>query len=377
VGRVGDVGRAAVGAAGLWGCVAPAEPPPDVAPADVVGPYGVGATTIELVGDDGEARLVEVWYPAMPVEGAVPEGYGELSVGAAFRDAPLDPRGAPYDLVAFSHGYGGIRYQSSFLTERLASHGFVVVAPDHLHNTLFDLDEDLTAAVALARPGDVSRAVDAALDAAEVDGVLQGAVSREDVDGDGGFVMMGHSFGAWTSLVVGGGALDLPAAAAWCAETPTHGCAFFDLAGVTDVGAAVPDPRARGVVALAAGGFYTFGDDGLRGVVEPVLVAGRLDGDLPYDTELRPTYNALGDGVLVSLARTGHWSFTDLCPLMAFLDDCGGEEDGFTDWAVVQGWTSTIAVAAARRGRAAYPTDAAWLTASGWSHPDITVERRP
>ena len=37
-----------------------------------------------------------------------------------------------FPLVVFSHGYGGLRTQSSFLTAHLASWGFVVAAPDHL-----------------------------------------------------------------------------------------------------------------------------------------------------------------------------------------------------------------------------------------------------
>ena len=45
----------------------------------------------------------------------------------------------PYPLVVFSHGAYGVRFQSVFFTAYLASHGYVVVAPDHPDNCLFDL----------------------------------------------------------------------------------------------------------------------------------------------------------------------------------------------------------------------------------------------
>ncbi|MFM2421077.1 MAG: hypothetical protein RL385_5800 [Pseudomonadota bacterium] len=38
----------------------------------------------------------------------------------------------PSPLVLFSHGFGGHRRQSTFLLRHLASHGYAVVAPDHL-----------------------------------------------------------------------------------------------------------------------------------------------------------------------------------------------------------------------------------------------------
>jgi predicted dienelactone hydrolase len=44
---------------------------------------------------------------------------------------PGFPAGAPYPVILFSHGLGGCGTQSRFLTEALAEHGYVVLAPDH------------------------------------------------------------------------------------------------------------------------------------------------------------------------------------------------------------------------------------------------------
>ena len=53
-----------------------------------------------------------------------------------------------YPLVVFSHGYAGFRDQSTFLTARLASWGFVVAAPDHFSRDLTEVLGGPTAATA-------------------------------------------------------------------------------------------------------------------------------------------------------------------------------------------------------------------------------------
>ena len=52
-----------------------------------------------------------------------------------------------------------MRWQSPFLVEYLASHGFVVVAPDHTGNTIFDYDSGRMPEVA-RRPHDIIDAAD-------------------------------------------------------------------------------------------------------------------------------------------------------------------------------------------------------------------------
>jgi predicted dienelactone hydrolase len=106
------------------------------------GPYPVGITTLELEG----GVKVEVWYPA--VKGAtgtdsynlreiIPQGIRDLlttKTQAIFEfDAARDAAVADgeFPLVLFSHGFTGIRQQSTFLTAHLASWGMIVAAPDH------------------------------------------------------------------------------------------------------------------------------------------------------------------------------------------------------------------------------------------------------
>src|SRR5207249_11066554 len=65
----------------------------------------------------------------------------------AVRDAT--PGRGRHPLVAFSHGYGGHRGQSTFLCTHLSSHGFVVGAMDHTGNTMLEVVQG----VMTLRPG--------------------------------------------------------------------------------------------------------------------------------------------------------------------------------------------------------------------------------
>ncbi|MGH7858791.1 MAG: alpha/beta hydrolase family protein, partial [Candidatus Binatia bacterium] len=95
------------------------------------GPFPVGVRTAIAVRGD-RSLPIEVWYPATDAFGGkdvaeatrdvydlipgLPPGWQE-----AVRDA--DAREGSFPLVAFSHGFGGHRRQTTFLCTHLASHG--------------------------------------------------------------------------------------------------------------------------------------------------------------------------------------------------------------------------------------------------------------
>ena len=99
---------------------------------------------------------LEVWYPAQlaagqkehtvynDVLGSGPNDPKRPNTpfqfnGRAARDAaPASPSAGRYPLVIVSHGYPGSRLQMSYLTENLASKGYVVVAIDHPESTRAD-----------------------------------------------------------------------------------------------------------------------------------------------------------------------------------------------------------------------------------------------
>ncbi|MFM8266846.1 MAG: hypothetical protein ACKOA2_02380 [Ilumatobacteraceae bacterium] len=106
------------------------------------GPHPVGVTTLQLT----DGPQVEVWYPAVDgttgvasydVRDFLPDAIRalltvDIVAGTEYpgsRDvAVADGR---FPVVLFSHGFTGIRMQSTFLTSHLASWGMIVVAPDH------------------------------------------------------------------------------------------------------------------------------------------------------------------------------------------------------------------------------------------------------
>lgn len=79
-----------------------------------------------------ETVTVAVWYPtdkepSRYVYRGVPPGVSRLAL-----EAPLAARGRPYPLVLFAHGGFGSGFNSAFFMEYLASHGYIVVAPDYV-----------------------------------------------------------------------------------------------------------------------------------------------------------------------------------------------------------------------------------------------------
>ena len=151
---------------------------PTAAPSTLdAGPFVVGVKTFDFndaTRPDAETNKprhlrVEVWYPAVQsaksgskdaidmwadakdvdlgdkraaFENAHTKGLITPIPTDAYRDAALDRAHGPYPVVIFSHGANGIRWQSIFYTIFLASHGYIVIAPDHEGNTLWNIIRD-------------------------------------------------------------------------------------------------------------------------------------------------------------------------------------------------------------------------------------------
>ena len=111
-------------------------------------PADIGTTTRET----DRHITVEVWYPAAVDADAAHASYVHANyvnetrsetpfriAGRAFRDAPARHSGS-YPLVVLSHGYTGYRTLMFYLGEHLASHGYVVAAPDHPLSTNASVD---------------------------------------------------------------------------------------------------------------------------------------------------------------------------------------------------------------------------------------------
>ena len=171
-----------------------------------------------VIEPDSERPLpLTVWYPALNPDGVAEEityvydnfvsieGFTEP--GRAISDAPADTDGGPYPLVIFSHGSVEYRYAYAYLTEHLASHGFVVMAVDHTGNTIaYSVDPEVMGeniegwaegfvTTAVYRPADIQRTIDYAASLTGEGQDLAGMIDLEHIGGNRAFVWRLHGAG--------------------------------------------------------------------------------------------------------------------------------------------------------------------------------------
>jgi predicted dienelactone hydrolase len=260
------------------------------APPDGPGPYAVGLSTVRMVDPARADRTltVDIWYPADGRREAPTASIDLVFTRRALPGVLAGPEAArgSFPLVVFSHGNGGVRFQSWFLLQALASHGFVVAAPDHAGNTALDAiagTSDPIGVAAANRPRDVSFVIDQMLardrDAADP---LHGRIDERDI------AVAGHSFGGFTALATAAGFVDYRA-----------------------------DPRVDAIVPIAPATFG-FSDEQLTSIDLPtLLMGGTSDTVVPIEPGIvrawdlisgRPEYR-------VDLVAAGHNSFTNVCDI--------------------------------------------------------------
>lgn len=278
------------------------------------GPYAVGTLEYESAGPDGLVLPTQAWFPTA-APGAAYE-YDGVTPSPAATDGPPDCE-APRPVLLFSHGYSGIRWQSFFFAEHLASQGWVVVAPDHVHNTWLDLDDTLLAEVALRRPLDVAASFDALLTQPSL-----GACA----DPDAGYAVAGHSFGGFTTLAVLGGSLSLAASVEACADGGWLCDVVDELVASYGADAEFPvgDPRAWAGLPMAPAGYDVL-VGALPEVTEPSLVLAGDEDDQATLPEVEAIWAATGgDASLAVLAGASHYSFSDACTILPTDEFCAG-----------------------------------------------------
>jgi predicted dienelactone hydrolase len=235
------------------------------------GPYEPGVRVLALERPssiDGEPRVLEtaVWYPA-------PAGSGEReSEYRAIPDAPIDRSAGRHPIVLFSHGSCGFERQSLFLTPWLASHGFVVVAPPHPGNTLFEFPDCGTPSAqgraAVERPDDMIFVLDQILaENADPASPFSDALDPSSI------AMTGHSFGGFTTFLV-----------------------------------AERDPRIKAAIPMAAATGNEFRLD-----VPSLTLIGEVDSVVSNPGNVAAFDRSVTPKWLVSIQNTGHYAFSDGC----------------------------------------------------------------
>ncbi len=319
------------------------------------GPFPVGYRVDEVTWDlpDGSPRTLRlaVWYPAAEAQGEPVEYlYGLHPDPDSFGDAV--PADGSFPVVAMSHGHQGYAEVSSFLLTHLASHGHVVVSPDHTGNTTFD-GSDRDTAIYWQRPMDLSAVLDH----------MEGWGPDDPAADMTAPVLLGHSFGGYTVFAAMGAAYDAARMDGCAADVGEPGfCHDFDADDRALFEAGLGDPRwARGV-AMAAGDETLFAD-GVTEVTGPVhLMTGGLDGD-HQGQAYWPWLTGTGSD-WVDLPRGGHQTFTDVA---GGFDVQPGQIDAKEGWDLINAWV--LAWVLTGRGE----TGLDWVWKDAWGEPEAVL----
>lgn len=289
-----------------------------------LGPHAVGFEKITLVdpaqvdvlaydpathtAPKRDRRLVvDIWYPAVaaahaprvvyraafPSEPPAPPAQFTIP-GIAVRDAPFS--GSDYPLVVVSHGYSNMPVAMSWITENLASKGYVVAAIEHEDPPITDLTK--FAGPILRRP----------LDIAFVAATLQHTLAAKHWIDPRRTALLGYSMGGYGVLTAAGAVLD--PASALAKAVPGNLLAPYCRGGALQ--SAVKVRHLRAVVAISpAGGrpLDAWGRHGLAGIKVPLfMINGNRDRTVGYRYAARRFFDEAVNAhrYLLTLEEAGH-----------------------------------------------------------------------
>lgn len=287
---------------------------PELAPR---GEYKVGVRTLELVHKNQidilkskagvEAMYdrplkVEVWYPAElasdakelvtydQVLGASNDPKRPLIpfqfLGRATRDAKPKTNSGAFPLIVVSHGYLGSRLLMTYLTENLASKGYVVVAIDHTESTYRDAAP--FPSTLLNRAKDILFTLNeiATLSANNSGSFLAGLADANNT------ALIGYSMGGYGVLNAAGAGYSQQAATFFA--TMTGGSKSIEVRTTNNPEfKASQDTRIKAVVAFAPWGMQrgVWDAEGLKGLTIPTFfVAGSQDDVSGYEDGIKAIY---------------------------------------------------------------------------------------
>ncbi|MFS4492029.1 alpha/beta hydrolase family protein [Maribacter sp. 2308TA10-17] len=293
------------------------DPLPDAPELSIRGAYSVGVRTLNLVNKnqidilnskEGEDPLydrpltAEVWYPAtLPNDVNATVNYQEVMgtrgdslrplipftfKGRALRDAVPENKDGAFPLVIVSHGYVGSRYLMTYLTENLASKGYIVVAIDHTDSTF--KDANAFQSTLLNRALDVRFLLNEmeALGSSGSSDSLKGLVDANNT------AILGYSMGGFGVLNVAGAGYSDAFAGFTVGMTGGSRAMGIHSASNPEYQKMI-DPRIKAVVAFAPWGMErgVWDAEGLKGLKTPTLfIAGSEDDISGYEKGIKAIY---------------------------------------------------------------------------------------
>lgn len=293
------------------------DPLPDAPELSKSGEHNIGVRTLNVVNPgqvdilnskDGQDPLydrrliLEIWYPAAAANNDRTIDYSELMgtagdslrplvpfkfKGRAIRDALPKSNMGSFPLVIVSHGYVGSRYLMTYLTENLASKGYIVVAIDHTDSTF--RDANAFQSTLLNRAKDVRFVLDKMAALGDPDGgdALAGIVDANNTG------ILGYSMGGYGVLNVAGAGYSDGLSGFFTGMTGGS-TAITALAASNPEYQEQKDSRIKAVVAFAPWGMArgVWDAEGLKGLKTPTFfVAGSQDDISGYENGIKAIYN--------------------------------------------------------------------------------------
>jgi predicted dienelactone hydrolase len=288
-------------------------PGPDAPELARRGNFPVGVRTVDIVHPNqidilkfdkttGKAPLydrplkLEIWYPAVippgkeekttyvsPMFGSQNTGGSFEIPGKALRDAP-GIGGQRFPLVVVSHGYPGSRTFLTYLTENLASKGYVVVAIDHTDSVFGEVRG--FASTLLNRSNDQLFTIESiAAMSRDPGSFLNGLADAENV------AIVGYSMGGYGALTSAGAGYSKTS----MLSTTVPGGYIDDWFSDSPKFQAVRRDRIKAVVAIAPWGeqppYNAWDEKGLSGIHIPSLfIVGDHDDVAVYETGVKRAF---------------------------------------------------------------------------------------
>ncbi|WP_154856847.1 alpha/beta hydrolase family protein [Cyclobacterium xiamenense] len=289
---------------------------PDAPELAASGPFPVGVRTLELIHTNqpniqesngtempvyDRPLRVEVWYPAQENPDAKMAEYTDFLgtttdptrplkaftfPGRAERNAVPDTSQGPYPLVIVSHGYLGSRVLMTYLTENLASKGYLVVAIDHTEST--HENPGKFASTLYHRPLDdlfVLEEMDR-FNKSERGNFLSGMVDASRT------ALLGYSMGGYGVLNAAGAGFSPGFVGAF--SQMTSGSQLLATRSLSDPNyPKTVDPRVKAIVAVAPWGMQrgVWDSEGLQNLRTPTFfIAGSEDDISGYEDGVKAIY---------------------------------------------------------------------------------------
>jgi len=277
------------------------EPGPSLEPAGDYtqpGEWTAGQVWNEITGTTGATLLISTWFPSSD-SGSSSTWYGWTGFwneGESYTDVTPDCT-EPRPVMVHSHGISSLSWEMFYLPEFLSTHGWIVVAPDHDGNTLYDNTEAFSTLVE-RRPQDLKDTYNWLV--AQSEDPTSGFYGC--VDAADGYVAAGYSFGGYTAYATGGALVN-----------DSSGDATVDYS----------DDRVTGIVTYAPWNAYETLTTGTSGIDVPVLTIGG-DSDSTVGTQYRSLHSQIESTprLLGAFDNVGHYSFTPIY-CWGWGDGCG------------------------------------------------------